>query len=379
LSRPRVVVLRGHHVNPWDLRPWEELDRFDVTAVVTGSNVFGLESLALPSVRVRALSDFLPSRRARSFWAGAPFNHYLGLREALEGADIVHTAELGTWFTADAARNKAAGRYRLVSTVWETIPFLNAYRRRATQANRALALAETDLFLATTDRARSSLLLEGVPGDRIAVSAPGVDIERFSSAAAEPPGEHVIVSPGRLVWEKGHQDVLRALAALRSRLVAAPEADLDAVRLLIVGSGPEERSLRRYAHELGLDGSVEFRSNVAYDLMSAVYAAASCMVLASLPARQWEEQFGMVLAEAMAAGLPIVASSSGAIPEVAGPAARYFAPGDWLGLAGELAQGPLARPPGTRVGYEAERLAAYSSAAAAERLGDAYERVLSRS
>jgi glycosyltransferase involved in cell wall biosynthesis len=379
LTRPRVVVLRGHHVNPWDLRPFEELDLFDVTVVVTGSNVFSLESLSLTSVRVRALSDFLPIRRVRTFWAGAPFNHYLGLGDALEGADIVHAAELGTWFTADAARNKAPGRYGLVATVWETIPFRDTYRRRATQENRALALAETDLFLATTERARSSLLLEGVPAERIAVSAPGVDIDRFSSATAEPSGEHMIVSPGRLVWEKGHQDVLRALATLRSGLVAAPEVDVDAVRLLVVGSGPEERSLRRYAHELALDESVEFRASVPYDQMPAVYAAASCMVLASLPTRQWEEQFGMVLAEAMAAGLPIVASSSGAIPEVAGAAARYFAPGDWLGLARELAEGPLSRPPGTRVEYPSEHLAPYSSGAAAERLADAYERVLSKS
>jgi len=376
LKRPHVVVLRGHHANPWDLRPWEELDGFDVDVVVTGSNVFDLESLSLTRVRLRALSDFLPRGRLRRFWAGAPLNHYLGLREALEGADIVHAAELGTWFTADAARNKAAGRYRLVSTVWETIPFLDTYRRRATRANRALALAETDLFLPTTERARNSLLLEGVSADKVEVSVPGVDIEHFSSVTAEPPTEHVILSPGRLVWEKGHQDVLRALSALRAGLVEAPESK-TAARLVVVGSGPEQRRLRQYAHELGLDRSVELGASVPYDQMPRVYASASCMVLASLPTRQWEEQFGMVLAEAMAAGLPIVASSSGAIPEVVGDSGRYFAAGDWLGLARELAEGPLSRLPGTRVDYPAERLAQYSSAAAAERLAKAYERVLS--
>jgi glycosyltransferase involved in cell wall biosynthesis len=378
LSRPRVVVLRGHHANPWDLRPWAELEGFDVSVVVTRSNVFDVGPLTLDSVRVRALSDFVPTRRLRTFLGGAPVNHYLGLKEALAGADIVHAAELGTWFTADAARNKAAGRYPLVSTVWETIPFRDTYRRRATRTNRALALAETDLFLATTERARNSLLLEGVPPHKVEVSAPGVDIDRFSSAAAGPPTQHVIVSPGRLVWEKGHQDVLRALAALRAGLVEAPEAAAG-VSLLVVGSGPEEERLQRYAQELGLEESVEVESNVPYDEMPGVYASASCMVLASLPTRVWEEQFGMVLAEGMAAGLPIVASSSGAIREVVGPAARYFTPGDWLGLARELAEGPLARPPGARVGYPAERLAHFSSTAAAERLAAAYDRVLGQS
>jgi glycosyltransferase involved in cell wall biosynthesis len=378
LSRPRVVVLRGHHANPWDLRPWEELDGFDVSVVVTGSNVFDVGSLSLDRVRVRALSDFVPTRRMRTFLGGAPVNHYLGLKGALVGADIVHAAELGTWFTAAAARHKADGRYRLVSTVWETIPFRDTYRRRTARANRALALVETDLFLATTERARNSLLLEGVAADRVEVSAPGVDIERFSSAAAEPPGEHLIVSPGRLVWEKGHQDVLRALAALRAGLVEAPGSATD-VRLLVVGAGPEEDNLRRYARELGLGDSVEIGASVPYDGMPGVYASASCMALASLPTRLWEEQFGMVLVEAMAAGLPIVASSSGAIPEVVGAEGRYFTPGDWLGLAQELAQGPLAHTPGTRVEYPAERLAPFSSAAAAERLGEAYEHVLGRS
>jgi glycosyltransferase involved in cell wall biosynthesis len=107
--------------------------------------------------------------------------------------------------------------------------------------------------------------------------------------------------------------------------------------------------------------------------MPGLYAEASCMVLGSLPVMHWEEQFGMVLAEAMASGVPIVASTSGAIPEVAGPQASYVAPGDWLGLAHALAAGPLA---GERVRYEAERVQRFSAAAAAERYVAAYDELL---
>jgi glycosyltransferase involved in cell wall biosynthesis len=145
---------------------------------------------------------------------------------------------------------------------------------------------------------------------------------------------------------------------------------------LIVGAGPEEGRLRKHADELGISDAVEVRPTVPYDEMPTIYASASCMVLASLPMRWWEEQFGMVLVEAMAAGLPIVASGSGAIPEVAGESASYFRPGDWLALARALADGPLARPPGTRVSYPDERLARYSSQAAADRLAHAYEKLL---
>jgi glycosyltransferase involved in cell wall biosynthesis len=107
--------------------------------------------------------------------------------------------------------------------------------------------------------------------------------------------------------------------------------------------------------------------------MAAYYAQASCLVLASIPMPYWEEQFGMVLAEAMAAHLPIVASGSGAIPEVVGDSGTLFAPGDWRGLADVLEAGPLAGPPAARRAPEPERLERFSSAAAAARLAAAYD------
>jgi glycosyltransferase involved in cell wall biosynthesis len=109
--------------------------------------------------------------------------------------------------------------------------------------------------------------------------------------------------------------------------------------------------------------------------MPEVYRQASCLVLASLPTWHWEEQFGMVLLEAVAAGLPIVASASGAIPEVVPEQAACFNPGDWVGLAGAL-RDVVSRPPGERVAYDPDFVETYSSAAAAERLAAAYERVL---
>jgi glycosyltransferase involved in cell wall biosynthesis len=111
--------------------------------------------------------------------------------------------------------------------------------------------------------------------------------------------------------------------------------------------------------------------------MPDVYASASVVVLASLALPIWEEQFGMVLAEALAAGAPIVAASSGAIPEVlAGSGALLVPPGDWPGLARALADGPLGRPPGERGAHDETLVRRYSYEAAAERLGAAYERVL---
>jgi glycosyltransferase involved in cell wall biosynthesis len=387
--RPRVVVVRGHLANPWELRPWELLaDRFDVAYLRSGRNLFDTSSLELDAVPVRTLRDRLPRGRAGEVLTGVLGDRYFGLTEHLAGADVVHAEELSFWFAAEAARAKRApgSRFRLVQTVWETLPFLEAYRNRHARKFRREVLAETDLFLAATERARAGLRLEGVPDERIAVCPPGIDLERFGAgrAAGDPPGEHLVLSPGRLVWEKGHQDVLRAMAALREGIVGDP---VPPPRVLIVGSGPEEARLRAYARELGLDDRVEIRS-VPYDEMPSVYARASCLVLASLPMAGagfhlfdvprvfWEEQFGMVLAEALAAGVDVLATTSGAIPEVLGDNGTYFAAGDWLGLARALREGPLSRPPGARVEHSPERVERYSAAAAADRLAAAYERVL---
>jgi glycosyltransferase involved in cell wall biosynthesis len=145
--------------------------------------------------------------------------------------------------------------------------------------------------------------------------------------------------------------------------------------MLIVGTGPEEKRLRAVASDLGLTECVELRGWIPHEELTDVYARASCLVLASLPVWFWEEQFGMVLAEAMAAHVPIVASSSGAIPEVLGSSGTLFAPGDWVGLADALERGPLTAAPGTRQAPDASQLKRFSATVAAGRLREVYEQL----
>jgi glycosyltransferase involved in cell wall biosynthesis len=365
VTRPRVMLLRGHNANPWDLRPWELLlDRFDVRVLVTGSNVFDLGDLRLPVETVRAVRDRLPRGRAGDLAALAVGDRYLGLPEALTGADIVHAAEIGVPYSHGPALLKERLGFGLVLTVWETIPFAEAYRRFRGRRQRRETIPRVDLFLAATERARRALLLEGVPADRIDVAAPGVDTNRFSVAPA--PASHLVLSVGRLVWEKGHQDLLRALAWLRR--------EGHELQALVVGAGAEEARLDAYAQQLGVADAVEWRRAVPHDQMPAVFAEASCFVLASLPTPWWEEQFGMVLAEAAASGLPLVAADSGAIGEVVQGAGTLYPAGDWHALAQALAR-IVAEPP--RRDRPERLVSAYSTEAAAARYAAAYERVLS--
>jgi len=368
--RRRVVLLRGTHCNLWDLRPWEGLvDEYDVEVLVPSNNLFDTSGLHLRRTPVRSVSGSLPSGRLGALATRAIGERYVGLEERLRGASIVHSAELGYWYSWQAARLKRRLGFQLALTVWETLPFVDAYRNFRTRRYRREVLSATDVFLPTTERARRALLLEGAPPERMRVLPPGIDVERFGAArtgARAANGSHLVVSIGRLVWEKGHQDVLRAVAAL----------DRNDVQVLIVGEGPEKDRLRGVAADLDLTSRVEFRGFVPYDELPLIHARASCLVLASLPTPYWEEQFGMVLPEAMAAHLPIVAAASGAIPEVLAGSGTLFEPGDWVGLAERLADGPLASHPGTRRAPEADRLERFSREAATERLRAIYRSLL---
>ncbi|MDX6700460.1 MAG: phosphatidyl-myo-inositol dimannoside synthase [Baekduia sp.] len=388
---PRVLVVRGHQATPWDLHQWEALPaRFDVAYLRTEANGWDVGSVGLEAVPVGTRRDRLPKGRVGDIAALLAGDRYgEGADEAYAAADIVHAEELAYWFSADAARAKARHGFKLVQTVWETLPMLRTYRRGGLAKLRDEVLAATDLFLPSTERARIGLLLEGVPEEKLAVCAPGIDVERFAAPGGDGTGasEHLIVAPGRLVWEKGHHDALRAIALLHRGIVTLPNGTVARPRLQIVGSGPEEGRLRAYAAELGIADAVSFGS-VPYDDMPDVFARASALLLGSqssalggrhpldIPRAFWEEQFGFVFVEAMAAGLDIVATTNGAIPEVLDGQGTLVAAGDYIGMARALAAGPLSRPPGERVAYPPDLLQHYSVAAFAERLTAAYDRVL---
>jgi hypothetical protein len=200
---PRILIVRGQLVTPWELRPWAELsEAFDVSYLLTRSNDFETGSLPLRARPVTALRDRLPPGALGRALAEVTGERYLADSEAAYAdADIVHAEELSFWFSADAARRKHRHGFKLVQTVWETLPLLRSYRNRQARRYRDEVLEATDLFLPATERARDALRLEGVEEERMVVCAPGVDVARFSAAAAAPAREHVVLSAGRLVWE----------------------------------------------------------------------------------------------------------------------------------------------------------------------------------
>ncbi len=377
--KPRIVVLHGHHINENGWKVWDRLkDDFDIVFGVTEHGARPDAAAPQPTRRAKSRRDLLPKGRVFDLAVLGPGDRYRDLEATIAGADIVHSVEIGPWYSGQAAQlRQQSDDFKLVVTIWETIPLLEAYRRKRSLAYRRATLAATDLFLPTSDRSRLALLLEGVDEDRIQVCPPQVDTDAFAKHPRQPvdPASPLIVSPARLVWEKGHQDVLRAVALLHRGLQTRSDGSIVKPRLLIISTGPDEQRLRQHADELGIGAFVEFRPHVPNDQMGEIFASAACVVLASLPIWHWEEQFGMVLAEALVAGTPVITTRSGVIPDVVGTSAALIDPGDWVGLARELAEGPLANPPAVPT-IDPHFAEVYSIESYANRLRSAYARVL---
>lgn len=126
-----------------------------------------------------------------------------------------------------------------------------------------------------------------------------------------------IAYAGRLVPEKGVDLLLRAVTNLSGDW-----------RVRLFGSGPAQRRLQQLAMQLNIGERVHFEQQVASWQMPDYYAQTDVVVLPSRRARHWVEQFGRVLIEAMACGVPVIGAETGEIPNTIGDAGLIFPEND---------------------------------------------------
>jgi len=339
----KVGIIRGAYLSQFEMQTYEHLlGRVDLEAYQIRINRFPTNIIKVPIKHLRCLDDPFAMVSAKlGFYFdlflqatnGLDYYHF-GLEKALAGKDIAHTMETFNAFSYQALRAKRRYGTKLVVTVWENRPYA-AERFAAKRRMKYEVINGADLFLAMTPRAASCLELEGADPKKIQVLPPGINTERFkpSSKPVEwqkrlnlHPDDFVFLSVAALRWEKGVQDILHAFKKLT---IDAPGRRL---KLIFSGSGPEEKRLRGLAERISLGNQVIF-ARFPYEEMHAVYNLADVFLLASTARPGWLEQFGYVLAEALASGTPIITTVHGSIPEVVGEAALLVPPSDFLGLA----------------------------------------------
>lgn len=174
-----------------------------------------------------------------------------------------------------------------------------------------------DRFLVLSRFAQERLVRAGIPAERIRLS--GNAVADPGARPCPPSASRNVVFVGRLSREKGVAVLLRAWR----------EAQPHALRLVIAGDGPEREGLEREAPP-----GVEFVGRLPSESVGQLLLQARALVIPSI----WYEGQPLVALEALAAGLPLIVSDIGGLPEVVGAsgAGWFAAPGDPSALAARL-------------------------------------------
>ncbi|HLG70378.1 MAG TPA: glycosyltransferase [Chloroflexota bacterium] len=220
--------------------------------------------------------------------------------------ELVHVDEeaynLATFHTIRLARRFVA---RSVFFTWQNLdrrypwPF---------SAMERFVLAQADFCIAGNEEAAAIQRRRGFRKPIEVIPQFGVDPDLFQPEPRTSREGFTVGFSGRLVEEKGLWLLCDAFETLPA-----------SCRLLLVGSGPLEASLRARAAERGWSERLTITS-ASSTAMPELYRQMDCLVLPSLTTPAWKEQFGRAAVEAMACEVPVIGSDSGEIPNVVGDA-----------------------------------------------------------
>jgi glycosyltransferase involved in cell wall biosynthesis len=306
------------------------VDRFDVT-VLAPHAAGSKQAETMDGLVVRRFRYFWPAgleklayggmlpnlKRNRWLWAQVPFfllAEFLAARSIVrrENIDVIHAHWLVPQGVVGALLSKVTGVPVVVTAHGADVygangGIKNKLKRWALRRTKRVTAVSQDLANA----------IDRLMGEDTAVEviSMGVDTDRFkpateASALRPQLGDGpIILFVGRLAEKKGVRYLLDAMPAI---LTEAPDATL-----VIVGDGPLRPELEEQARTLQITNSVRFEGAKRPDELPAYYTAADVFAGPSIIAEGGDtESFGLVFAEAMASGCPVVASNVGGISDL---------------------------------------------------------------
>lgn len=260
---------------------------------------------------------------------------YSGLDAVLEDSwDVVHCWEEPYVAAGAQVARTVRSSARLVMATFQNIakqypwPLSGFERTSMARADGWIAFGQTVSDTLSTR--------EGYNGRPSRIIPPGVDLERFRpdpdagralrARLGWTDADLVVGFLGRFVPEKGIATLLQALRASRANW-----------RALFVGGGAEQPAIDAFAREFR--GRVHVATGVSHDDVPGWLNAMTILCAPSVTTSSWREQFGRMLIEAMACGVPVVASSSGEMPHVVADAGAILPETDeraWADTIDEL-------------------------------------------
>ena len=306
----KIAIVRGDFASPSELQNFKPLSKKHQLVLFTGyrpvndlSSLSWLKIVKLPSpvdLNIGPIARYLMAITNRLFTDA----HVLfGLEEKLSGFDIAHCAETYYSYTQQCIRAKKLGYVKkVVSTVWENIPGNNEGISGRVQYKER-SFANIDKFLTVTDGAKQVLTKEGCSKEKIISLKPGIDLEHFyKHQFVEKKGKVKLLFVGRLVPEKGILELIEIFSQLRLKY--------KNVEFNIVGDGPLKSKVK--------GPGINYLGKISYQNMPNLYSQNDMLVHYPVGSNTWQEQYGMVLVEAMACALPVVGLDQGSVKEIVG-------------------------------------------------------------
>ncbi len=275
-----------------------------------GSGTFvGIDTLAAGLVAGGHEVEIRPPRLRTRFHTLDRYLYNAGVALSPPRADVVVGFDLDgfLWARRRSCRFVASLKGIVADELRNERGLVRALLTRQARWERLNVARADRVFVTSEYSARTAERLYAVPRGKLAVVPEPVDLEewqrRFAGARRRPADRPVVLSVGRMYPRKRFEDLLEAARILSRRI---PD-----VQVRIVGRGPEWERLLALRRERALEDTVVLLGDVTRGQLAEEYVNADCFCLPSV-----QEGFGIVFVEAMAAGLPVVACRTAAVPEV---------------------------------------------------------------